>query len=146
TQLRRSDRMIGWRASPDTRSKRKPEPASGTRERMNESWPRCRRSIGRIGSDAVTDFPRFANGGGIGVSGLAWAPPPADKPPAMTNDALPATTPPVSTLDTRPCLRGMAMTDMAALLERGGFPGFRAKQLYHWVHRHGARSFDEMTN
>ncbi len=38
------------------------------------------------------------------------------------------------------------MADMAALLERGGFQGYRAKQLYHWVHRHGARSFDEMTN
>jgi 23S rRNA (adenine2503-C2)-methyltransferase len=47
--------------------------------------------------------------------------------------------------DSRPALRGMTVEDLAALLTSGGFPAYRAKQLFHWIYRHSARSFDEMT-
>lgn len=43
-------------------------------------------------------------------------------------------------------LRGMTLAEMTALLAEGGFPAFRAKQLFHWVHKQGADSLDEMGN
>lgn len=46
----------------------------------------------------------------------------------------------------RPALRGMTLEAMARLLETGGFPAFRARQLYEWVFRHGAPDLDAMTN
>jgi 23S rRNA (adenine2503-C2)-methyltransferase len=47
--------------------------------------------------------------------------------------------------DSRPALRGMTVEELSALLTSGGFPAYRAKQLYHWIYRHNARTFDEMT-
>jgi 23S rRNA (adenine2503-C2)-methyltransferase len=40
----------------------------------------------------------------------------------------------------------MTRGEMAALVEGGGFPAFRGKQLFEWVYRHGAAEFDAMTN
>ncbi|MCH8333509.1 hypothetical protein IIC65_06200, partial [Candidatus Sumerlaeota bacterium] len=45
-----------------------------------------------------------------------------------------------------PCLRGMTKTEMIGLLEPGGFPSYRASQLYHWIYRRGAESLGEMAN
>ena len=45
-----------------------------------------------------------------------------------------------------PCLRGMTKTEMIGLLEPGGFPPYRASQLYHWIYRRGAESLGEMAN
>ncbi len=47
---------------------------------------------------------------------------------------------------TPPALRGRALVDLQADLQRAGFPAWRAKQVFHWVFRHAARSLDEMTN
>ncbi|MCX7048959.1 MAG: 23S rRNA (adenine(2503)-C(2))-methyltransferase RlmN [Candidatus Sumerlaeota bacterium] len=43
-------------------------------------------------------------------------------------------------------LLGQSLTDLDAAVQRAGFPGFRAKQLFHWIYQKGALSFDEMTN
>ncbi len=48
--------------------------------------------------------------------------------------------------DDRPILRGMGRDEMAALLASAGFPEFRGRQLFHWVQKKAARSFDEMRN
>ncbi|MBI1785541.1 23S rRNA (adenine(2503)-C(2))-methyltransferase RlmN, partial [Candidatus Sumerlaeota bacterium] len=45
-----------------------------------------------------------------------------------------------------PALRGMTLAEMQSLLEAGGYPPFRAKQLYHWIYKHGAESWEEMKN
>jgi len=45
-----------------------------------------------------------------------------------------------------PALRAMSLEAMKELVARGGFPAFRAKQLFQWVYHHGAESLDEMTN
>ncbi len=45
-----------------------------------------------------------------------------------------------------PALAGMNLSEMTALLGEGGFPPFRAKQLFHWVYRNAAASLDDMTN
>lgn len=42
-------------------------------------------------------------------------------------------------------LKSMTQQEMAGYLESLGEPGFRAKQLFTWLHR-GCTSFDEMTN
>lgn len=36
--------------------------------------------------------------------------------------------------------------ELAELVTSWGYPRFRAKQIYEWVHRHHARSFDAMSN
>ena len=36
--------------------------------------------------------------------------------------------------------------ELASLLQEWGHKSFRAKQVWHWVHDKGVRSFDEMTN
>lgn len=46
----------------------------------------------------------------------------------------------------RPRLRGMTLPEMEALLASNGFAPYRARQLFHWIQRKGARSLDEMTN
>lgn len=45
-----------------------------------------------------------------------------------------------------PRLRAMDPTEMEDLLASNGFRPYRARQLFHWVFRRGARSLDEMTN
>lgn len=45
-----------------------------------------------------------------------------------------------------PALRALNREETTALAVEGGFPAFRGKQLFHWVHRHGAESLDEMKN
>ena len=42
-------------------------------------------------------------------------------------------------------LKSLTLTELAALLREQGEPGFRAKQVYTWLHK-GVRSYDEMTN
>lgn len=43
-------------------------------------------------------------------------------------------------------LVGMDLPALTQMTVEAGFPGFRARQLYHWLYRHGALSFDEMIN
>lgn len=43
-------------------------------------------------------------------------------------------------------IRSMSFDDMVADFEVFGFPKFRAKQVYSWVHEKCVSSFDEMTN
>lgn len=45
-----------------------------------------------------------------------------------------------------PALRGMDLAAMSALLAEGGFPAYRARQLYQWVYRNGAESLGDMSN
>ncbi len=42
-------------------------------------------------------------------------------------------------------LRSMTSQELAQLLKELGQPAFRAKQIFHWLHR-GAASYEEMTN
>jgi len=42
-------------------------------------------------------------------------------------------------------LRSMTLAELTGLLKELGQPGFRAKQVYTWLHR-GVRSYEEMTN
>lgn len=42
-------------------------------------------------------------------------------------------------------IKSMDLAEMTAFLQEMGEPGFRAKQIFQWLHR-GARSFGEMTN
>ena len=42
-------------------------------------------------------------------------------------------------------IKSMTKGEIAAAFRELGLPGFRAGQVYTWLHR-GARSFDEMTN
>ena len=42
-------------------------------------------------------------------------------------------------------LKSLTMPEMAAEFQKLGQPGFRAKQVFTWLHK-GARSYDEMTN
>ena len=55
-------------------------------------------------------------------------------------DALPS--PPAG----RSALFGMTDQVITAWMTERGHKTFRAKQVLEWVYRHGARSFDEMTN
>ncbi|MEL7564487.1 MAG: 23S rRNA (adenine(2503)-C(2))-methyltransferase RlmN [Dehalobacterium sp.] len=43
-------------------------------------------------------------------------------------------------------LLGADLKDMQDLVEKLGLPRFRAKQIFHWVHKKGAVSFAEMSN
>jgi 23S rRNA (adenine2503-C2)-methyltransferase len=47
---------------------------------------------------------------------------------------------------TPPRLRGMSQAELAELSLDAGFPAFRGRQLFHWLHRKMARSLDEMKN
>lgn len=42
-------------------------------------------------------------------------------------------------------IKAMTLPELAAALKEIGQPGFRAKQIYTWLHK-GVRSYDEMTN
>ncbi len=43
-------------------------------------------------------------------------------------------------------LRGKTLPQMEAIIQRAGFEGYRARQLYQWIYKHDARGFDEMIN
>ena len=43
-------------------------------------------------------------------------------------------------------LRSLDLEGLAGFVESLGEPGYRAKQIYKWIHQAGVRSFDEMTN
>ena len=45
-----------------------------------------------------------------------------------------------------PSLQGMSLHEMTELVRSGGFEAWRARQLYHWVYKKGADSFDAMKN
>lgn len=40
----------------------------------------------------------------------------------------------------------LTLPELTALIESWGFPRFRAKQIYEWLHRHHCLSYDEMSN
>lgn len=40
----------------------------------------------------------------------------------------------------------LPQSELAALIESWGFPRFRAKQVYEWLHRHHCSTYDEMSN
>lgn len=42
-------------------------------------------------------------------------------------------------------IKAMTLSELTAALKEMGQPGFRAKQIYTWLHK-GVRSYDEMTN
>ncbi len=42
-------------------------------------------------------------------------------------------------------IKAMTLPELTAALKEMGQPGFRAKQIYTWLHK-GVRSYDEMTN
>jgi len=43
-------------------------------------------------------------------------------------------------------LIGLPLADMQAALALHGLPGFRAKQVWHWIYQRGVRDFDSMAN
>lgn len=43
-------------------------------------------------------------------------------------------------------LRGKPLAELDAIIQRLGFPGYRAKQVFHWLYKHGVRHIDEMSN
>ena len=46
----------------------------------------------------------------------------------------------------RPSLYGLSPEALAAVLQEGGFPAFRARQILDWLYRKRVASFEEMTN
>lgn len=40
----------------------------------------------------------------------------------------------------------MTLSELTGLMAQQGLPGFRAKQIYQWLHRKNAASFEEMTD
>lgn len=46
----------------------------------------------------------------------------------------------------KPKLVGMTEEDLVCLVKEAGQPAFRARQLYEWIYRKAALSFDEMTS
>src|SRR5688572_22627054 len=53
---------------------------------------------------------------------------------------------PSKAAEERVSLVGLDLAALQALVTEAGFPSFRARQLYEWIYRHGAMSFDEMTS
>ena len=43
-------------------------------------------------------------------------------------------------------IKSMFPAELEVFVKELGEPKFRAKQLYEWIHRRHAASFDEMTN
>lgn len=58
----------------------------------------------------------------------------------------PRATAPDALKDRLPDLRGMSRDELREVVEGMGEKPFRAKQLFAWIHRKGAASFDEMTD
>ena len=46
----------------------------------------------------------------------------------------------------RPDLRSLSSSELSELVSKLGEKPYRARQLYSWLHRKGAASFDEMTD
>ncbi len=46
----------------------------------------------------------------------------------------------------RPDLQAMTLAEAEAFAVANGWPRFRGEQVWRWVHQHGARTFDEMSN
>ena len=46
----------------------------------------------------------------------------------------------------QPDLRSLSLPELGVLVDRMGEKPYRARQLFHWLHRRGAASFDEMTD
>ena len=43
-------------------------------------------------------------------------------------------------------VKSMTLEELTAAMKEKGYPAFRAKQLYRWMHVSLAREYDEMTN
>jgi 23S rRNA (adenine2503-C2)-methyltransferase len=43
-------------------------------------------------------------------------------------------------------LRGKSLAELEAIVQRLGFPGYRAKQVFQWLYKHGVRELNEMSN
>lgn len=43
-------------------------------------------------------------------------------------------------------LRGKTLSELEAIVQRLGFPSYRAKQVFHWLYEQGVRTIDEMSN
>lgn len=43
-------------------------------------------------------------------------------------------------------IKSMTLTELETFCKKQGFPAFRAKQIYEWIHKKLVRSVDEMTN
>ena len=46
----------------------------------------------------------------------------------------------------KPSIKAYTLPQLEALMRDLGQPAFRAKQLYEWLYKHGASSYDQMTN
>lgn len=51
----------------------------------------------------------------------------------------------ISVSNAKPILIGKTLEELTALVTEAGHPAFRAKQLYEWLYRHVAITFDDMT-
>jgi 23S rRNA (adenine2503-C2)-methyltransferase len=49
-------------------------------------------------------------------------------------------------LSPKPCLLGLTLEEVTAMMAEWGEPGFRAKQVMEWVFKRRVLSFDQMTN
>jgi 23S rRNA (adenine2503-C2)-methyltransferase len=49
-------------------------------------------------------------------------------------------------LNRRPVLLQQSLVELTAEIQRHGFPGYRARQIYHWLYKQAAASVEEMTN
>ena len=45
----------------------------------------------------------------------------------------------------KPDLKSMSFDELSGFVESMGEKSFRAKQIFHWIHHHGVRDFEEMT-
>ena len=43
-------------------------------------------------------------------------------------------------------IKSMTIEELAGVMKENGFPTFRAKQLYRWMHVSLVRNYEEMTN
>ena len=43
-------------------------------------------------------------------------------------------------------IKGLNLDELTQLCEENNFSAFRAKQLYHWMYRHGVSDVDQMDN
>ena len=43
-------------------------------------------------------------------------------------------------------IKGLNLQEITRICEMNNFPPFRAKQLYHWMYRHGINETNEMNN
>ena len=43
-------------------------------------------------------------------------------------------------------LTGMTRAEITAFFQDQGYPAFRGKQVYEWIHKKNVDSYDEMTN